>query len=104
MNPNLKLPTEKIAQFCSKWKIVALELFGSSLRDDFHSNSDVDLLVTFHPTAEWGLLDHFQMEEELQGILGRRVDLLTRRSVEQCRNRYRRREILRKTETVYVSG
>ena len=61
----IEIPKEKIADFCRKWKIVELSLFGSVLRDDFRPNSDVDLLVTFSPDAEWSLLDHMAMEEEL---------------------------------------
>jgi predicted nucleotidyltransferase len=45
----IEIPKEKIADFCRKWKIVELSLFGSVLRDDFRPDSDVDLLVTFSP-------------------------------------------------------
>ena len=63
---NIEIPKEKIADFCRKWKIVELSLFGSVLRDDFRPDSDVDILVTFSPDAEWSLLDHVAMEEERQ--------------------------------------
>jgi len=67
----IDIPKEKIDEFCQKWKIVELSLFGSVLRDDFRSDSDVDMLVTFSPDAEWSLLDHVAMEEELSVIFGK---------------------------------
>jgi len=97
----INLPHESIAAFCRKWKIVRLEIFGSALRKDFSSESDIDLLVTFAPDADWSLLDHAQMELELSEILSHDVDLLTRRAVEASRNPYRRREILSHTQVVY---
>ena len=72
---------EQIAEFCRKWQIVEFSLFGSALRDDFRPQSDVDVLVTFAPDARHSLFDLVAMEEELSGIFGRKVDLLTRRSL-----------------------
>jgi uncharacterized protein len=97
------LPDRPIADFCRRWRIIELAVFGSVLRDDFQSDSDVDILVTFSPDADWGLLDHIRMERELATILGREVDLLTRRSVEQSHNWIRRRQILDTAEVVYES-
>jgi predicted nucleotidyltransferase len=97
------LPAQPIADFCRRWRISQLALFGSALRHDFRPDSDLDLLVTFAPGADWGLLDHIRMEQELAAILGRDVDLLTRRSVEQSHNRIRRQQILDTAEVVYES-
>jgi len=83
-----------LADFCNRWRVAELELFGSALRSDFGLNSDVDLLVTFHPDADWGLIEHSAMEEDLAELLGRPVDLLTRRSVERSGNPIRRASIL----------
>jgi predicted nucleotidyltransferase len=85
---------QRIIDFCNRWRVADLELFGSVLRPDFGPGSDVDLLVTFHPNADWGLIEHAAMEEELAGLLGRPVDLLTRRSVERSANQTRRASIL----------
>ena len=97
------LPPEPIADFCQRWHITELALFGSVLRDDFRPDSDLDILVTFAPTADWGLLDHIRMEQELAAILGRDIDLLTRRSVEQSHNWIRRRHLLDTAEIIYES-
>jgi predicted nucleotidyltransferase len=54
-----------------------LSLFGSSLRDDFGPESDVDMLIEFDPDHIPGLITLAGMEIELSGILGRKVDLRT---------------------------
>jgi predicted nucleotidyltransferase len=93
----------ELDQFCRRWAISELALFGSVLREDFGPDSDIDILVTFAPEAAWGLLDHVQMELELSELLGREVDLLTRRAVERSQNPLRRREILDTARTVYAA-
>ena len=88
------LDERKITNFCARWRVSRLELFGSVLTNAFRPDSDIDMLVTFQPDADWGLLDHAAMEEELGALLGRRVDLLTRRSVEHSANHLLRAAIL----------
>lgn len=99
----IEIPEQQIAAFCQRWKITELALFGSVLREDFGPESDVDVLVTFAPGAGWDILDHIEMEEEMAVLLGRSVDLVNRRAIEQSRNRFRRREILESAESIYVS-
>lgn len=79
-----------------------MELFGSVLCDDFGPESDVDVLVTFDPKVRVSLFQFAQMQAELEAIFGKRVDLLTRRSVEQSRNPYRRNAILDSARVVYA--
>ncbi len=69
-------------------------MFGSALRDDFGPQSDIDLLVSFEPAASWSLLDHGRMQQELAELLGRPVDLVSRRAVAASANPVRRRAIL----------
>jgi predicted nucleotidyltransferase len=90
----LGLDETRLIEFCERWRIANLELFGSVLRESFRSDSDVDVLVTFQPDAKWGLLQHAAMEEELAALLGRPVDLLTRRAVVRSTNPIRREAIL----------
>ncbi len=99
----IAMPQERIAGFCERWKIRELSLFGSALRDDFGPDSDVDLLVTFDPDAEWSLLDHVQMEEEFSSILNRKVDLVSRRAIERSENWIRRQAILGTAQMLYVT-
>ncbi len=104
VHPTIKLPGSKIADFCRRWRITELALFGSALRDDFSPESDLDILVTFDPEANWSLLDHVQMEQELADLLGRKVDLLTKRSVERSQNSILRQKILGTAEVIYGTG
>ncbi len=92
-----------VAEFCRRWKIDELAFFGSVLRTDFRPESDVDVLVTFTAEAAWSLLDHVAMEEDLSAILGRSVDLVSRRAVERSENAIRRRAILESAEPYDVA-
>ena len=100
---NIEIPKEKIAAFCQKWKIVEFSLFGSVLRDDFRADSDVDVLVSFSPDAEWSLLEHMAMEEELSAIFGRKVDVISRKAIERSENYIRRDAILETAQLYYVT-
>jgi len=104
MNTRIAIDPEKVAAFCQRWKIVELSLFGSVLREDFRPDSDVDVLVTFAPEADWSLFDHMAMEEELSAAFGRKVDLLSRRAIERSANWIRRQAILESAEPFYVAG
>jgi predicted nucleotidyltransferase len=103
LNANITIDRKTIAVFCAKWKIKELAFFGSVLREDFGPDSDVDVLVTFEPDADWGLLDHVQMQDELSQAFDRTVDLVTRRSVEASENWIRREAILASAELVYAA-
>ncbi len=95
---------DAITAFCQRWRIAELAFFGSVLRDDFRPDSDIDVLVAFDPAARWSLFDHQTMEEELSGIVGRRVDLVSRRGLERSRNPLRRQTILDSAEIFYAAG
>ncbi len=86
---------------CRRWKVRELAVFGSALREDFSSQSDLDLLVEFDEDAEWSLLDHIRLQQELEALLGRKVDLITKRALEQSRNRRFREEVLRTARTIF---
>ncbi len=103
MNARIELDREKIADFCRRWKITELALFGSVLRDDFRPDSDVDVLVTYAPDAEWSLFDAIEMQDELAELLGREVDLVGRRGIERSSNWIRREAILSSAEPYYVA-
>jgi predicted nucleotidyltransferase len=97
------VPMTDIEKFCRRWHVVELAVFGSALRDDFGSTSDIDLLAVFEPGTTRSLLDHVEMEEELKTIFGRDVDLVTRKSVERSQNWIRRRAILESARTIYAA-
>jgi uncharacterized protein len=101
MSPRLHIDDARLREFCARWKITELALFGSVVRDDFGPDSDVDVLVSFAPEAHWTLLDHVRVRDELMEMFGRSVDLVTRRAVERSPNYLRRREILGSAQVVY---
>lgn len=104
MAARIPLDRARLVSFCKQWLVTDLSLFGSVLRADFRPDSDVDVLVTFAPEAKWSLFDLVDMEAELANIVGRKVDLVTRRSIEASENWIRRKEILSTAEPVDVTG
>ena len=97
----LGLSEREMAEYCRKWGIERLELFGSVLRDDFNAASDIDVLVTFAPGARRSMFDLVHMQDELEQLSGRHVDLVERASVEKSANYIRRSNILRSAVPVY---
>ncbi len=94
----ISIDPKKIAVFCKKHHIRKLALFGSVLREDFTTESDIDVLVEFGPRHIPGL-SFFAMERELTEILGQKVDLNTAGFLSpDFRN-----EILDEAETEYVA-
>ncbi len=101
MVSNITISQDLIAAFCQRWGIRELALFGSVLRDDFSHESDIDVLVAFEPGTKHTIGDLMAMEDELETIFGRKVDLGTRRSVEQDENYLRRKAILESAQVIY---
>ncbi len=95
----LQIDNQRIIEFCRRWKITEFALFGSILREDFLPESDIDVLVTFDPSAHWSLFDLVDMKGELEHIFGRRIDLVEKRAL---RNPFRKREILRTMQVMYA--
>ena len=96
MSAKIDIPTEEIAEFCKRNRIRRLSLFGSVLRDDFTSDSDVDVLLEFEPETRVGLR-FFRLERELSEILGYKVDLNTPGFL----SRHFREEVLDEAEVLY---
>jgi len=103
MHSDLVRRRDALAEICRRYGITRLEVFGSAARAaDFDpGRSDIDLLVSFSATAKKNVSTFFDLIHALEGVLGRRVDLVERRAVEKSQNYIRRRAILRDVETVY---
>ena len=98
----IDISPDRIADFCRKWRIQELSLFGSVLRDDFRPDSDIDMVATFDPDTQHTLLDLVRMERELANLYGgRAVDLGDYQSVLNDHNDVRRDSILNTLETIY---
>lgn len=66
----------QISGLCRRYHVSRLALFGSVLRDDFHPDSDVDVLVAFEPEARIGFITLSRMQRELSALFQRPVDLV----------------------------
>lgn len=100
MSDRLKVSLDAIAQFCHRWNIVEFALFGLVLRDDFRPDSDVDVLVTYEPSYRLTLSDLLDMQEEIEHLFNRPVDLVEKKLL---KNPYRRSNILKTYRTIYAS-
>ena len=96
VNYKLSVPKNKLAVFCRRNHIKKLSLFGSVLREDFGSDSDIDVLVEFEQGHSPGL-SFFSMENELSKIFGRKVELHTPNFL----SRYFRNRVLQEAEVQY---
>ncbi|AFZ33821.1 DNA polymerase beta domain protein region [Stanieria cyanosphaera PCC 7437] len=97
----LNLETEQLKKICQQWQIVELALFGSVLREDFNSNSDIDVLVSFSEDAKITFFDLDILEQQLSKLFNRSVDVVTKRSIEQSHNWIRKKNILENTKIIY---
>ena len=97
---DLKVDLQRLAALCHRYGVAKLEAFGSFVRGDAGRDSDLDLLVTYVPGYKAGL-DFVALQQELEQLIGRHVDLLSRASIENSPNKYFRRFALRQTEPLY---
>ncbi|NJL17670.1 MAG: nucleotidyltransferase family protein [Nitrospira sp.] len=98
---HISISKEGLEAFCRQYHIRKLSLFGSVLRDDFRSDSDVDVLVEFESDHGPGFIALFRMEQELSRLLsGRKIDLIT----EKFLNRRIRDRVLAAAEVQYAEG
>jgi predicted nucleotidyltransferase len=92
--------SDRLREFCERWKVAELALFGSAARGDKTPESDVDIAVTFRADAEVSLFDFASMQLELQELFGRPVDLVEKATI---RNPFRRKSILRDLTVLYAA-
>ena len=100
----LKISSDEIAEFCQKWSIEELALFGSVLNDRFHAESDIDILLSFQPNSRQGLLTLAKIKHELESLVSRDVDIVLKEAILKSDNWIRRREILQTAQVIYEQG
>ena len=101
MNPQVSIPTDRLAALCQEHGIKWLAVFGSALREDFGPESDIDVLVEFETDRIPGLLGVAGIELELSMLFsGRRVDLRTPEDLSP----YFRQDVLDTGEVQYAKG
>ena len=95
--------SSEVSVLCQKWHITELCLFGSVLRDDFGSSSDIDLLASFDTSFHRGLSETLQIRDDFAYLFKRPVDLVVREAIEHSSNWIRREEILETARLLYVA-
>jgi predicted nucleotidyltransferase len=97
--PGILLPEAEIAEVCRRYQVKELAVFGSAARGDARPGSDIDLLVDFLPQARVSLLRHSAAERELSALLGRKVDLVSKRALRGAL----REEVLSQARLIYAA-
>ncbi|MDA8346576.1 MAG: nucleotidyltransferase domain-containing protein [Thermaerobacter sp.] len=90
---------EAVAEFCRRHGVHEFALFGSVLRDDFTERSDVDVLIEPGPDHRHKLEEILAMQEELEAMFGRKVDIVYKHLLKK----YIREDVLRQRRVLYVS-
>lgn len=78
---------KKHKSFLTKnFKIKEIGIFGSFVKGEQGKNSDIDILVEFYEPI--GLFAFFDLEEYLKNILGRKVDLVSKKALKPFIGKY----------------
>jgi uncharacterized protein len=108
LNPQIQqrlgLSMPEISAFCQRWHLSELSLFGSVLGNQFHADSDIDVLIRFAANSRQGLLTLAKIKHDLEDSTGRVVDIAVKESVENSENWIRRNEILKTAQVIYEQG
>jgi predicted nucleotidyltransferase len=91
----------RLHPFCQRHRIRRLEVFGSAGRGQAEPGSDVDLLVTFDESSPVSTAELLEMAGEAEELVGRPVDFVLRRSLEESPNRSAREHILSTAVCIY---
>jgi len=99
LSPDVVLPVPEMAEICRRYGVKELSVFGSAARGDMQLGSDIDLLVEFEPGSHVGLFELWDLNDELEKLLNRRVDLVTKDGLK----RLIRSEVLREARPLYAA-
>jgi uncharacterized protein len=97
------LPSEIRSNIIPHFQISSMWIFGSAIRDDYSEKSDIDLVVEFMPGARITLLTLVSLQTDLEKVLGRKVDLITRKAIDDFMNPIMRQEVLSTMVRIYGS-
>ncbi len=103
INPDrhFNIQPNQLQEICQQWQITELALFGSVLRNDFNSQSDIDILVSFAEEAKITFFDLDTIEAQFSKLFNRPVDVVTKQAIEQSHNWIRKNNILNNTKVIY---
>jgi hypothetical protein len=77
----IQFPIDRIADVCRRYGVKELAVFGSAVRGELRPDSDIDILVEFQSDTRIGLLGFTSLSEELESLVGRKVDLVTKQGL-----------------------
>lgn len=96
----ISIDEKTISDIAAKYGLQELSVFGSSIRDDFNENSDIDLIVVFRDSKAISLFDLMDIQEFFEAKFSRKVDLV---EPDGLRNPIRKKSILESKEILYVA-
>ncbi|NES01349.1 MAG: DNA polymerase subunit beta [Symploca sp. SIO1B1] len=99
----LNVTREECIDFCKQNQIQELSVFGSVIREDFTKTSDIDFLVVFDPKIKLSLMNLVNIQYQLEDKIGRKIDLIEKRSIEKSNNWIRRKNVLDTAIIIYES-
>ena len=96
---DIEVDETKLASLCQQYQVRELSLFGSAARGEMRPDSDIDLLVEFLPDAQVDLVDYAGLMLDLSGLLGRKVDLVSKNGLKPLI----RNSVLEEARLVYAA-
>lgn len=107
MNNNINslesIDKDYIKQFCEKWDIKELSIFGSVSIQSDNEQSDIDILIEFKDKFKNGLLEFIEIKQLLENYFHKKVDLLTLSGLINSKNTVRKNNILMNRVKIYES-
>ena len=91
------------SKIISHYHISSIWIFGSATREDYSDESDIDLVVEFEPESRITLLTLASLQTELEKLFGRKVDLITRKAIDDFMNPVLKKEVLSTMVKMYGS-
>lgn len=98
---SLDVTQDEIESFCQHWNITKLEIFGSATTGALTDSSDIDLLVEYSPSFERTMADQIRIQNEIEALFGREVDLITKNSITKNPNPIFLDSVMRSLVTIY---
>lgn len=89
----------KLADLCRHYGVMELSIFGSAVRGEMRPGSDIDVMVEFDPGARIGVLRFESLSEDLAALVGRKVDLVTKRGLKP----WIRPSVLKEARVIYAA-
>ena len=104
MNQTLQLGDTQVdglslAEICRRYGVKELSLFGSAARGEMGPESDIDIMVEFEPGVRTGLTKFETLVDELESLVGRRVDLVTKRGLKP----WVRPQVMQEARVIYAA-